>query len=350
MDTNRQPELKRVQVVDWRADGQAWDAYVSATPDGTVCHLYGWRQVIEHAYGHRTFYLAATINGVICGVLPLVLITSRLFGRHLVSMPFMDYGGVVTQEGTGVHNVLVAAAHQLAQAQRATLSLRCATEQGLDLPLWLEKLTMVLDLGKSEEALWKRLPSERRNRIRKGQKNGLSISFHGADALEAFYSIFAVNMRDLGSPVHSRGFFRHMFTHLSEYLRIILVHHQGRPIGAACCLFYKDVITIPGWISALRPFFSLCPNQVLHWELMRFGIANGYRLLDLGRSSKDTGTLEAKRQWHARPVQLYWYYSPEVPPAGGEQARFSRQADLWRRLPLSIANTLGPIIRQRLPN
>ena len=237
-------------------DGQAWDEYVSATPDGTVCHLYGWRQVIEHAYGHRTFYLAATTNGVICGVLPLVLIKSRLFGRHLVSMPFMDYGGVVTQEGTGVRNALVAAALKLADAHRATLSLRCATDQGLDLPLWLEKLTMVLDLGKSEEALWKRLPSERRNRIRKGQKNGLDISFHGADALEAFYSIFAVNMRDLGSPVHSRGFFRHMFTHLSQYLRIILVHHQGRPIGAACCLFYKEVITIPGWISALRPFFS----------------------------------------------------------------------------------------------
>ena len=350
MDTNRQHELKHIQVVDWSADGQAWDAYVSATPDGTVCHLYGWRQVIEHAYGHRTFYLAATTNGVICGVLPLVLLKSRLFGRHLVSMPFMDYGGVVTQEGTGVCNALVAAALKLAHAHRATLSLRCATDQGLDLPLWLEKLTMVLDLGKSEEALWNRLPSERRNRIRKGQKNGLDISFHGADALEAFYRIFAVNMRDLGSPVHSRGFFRHMFTHLSQYLRIILVHHQGHPIGAACCLFYKAVITIPGWISALRPFFSLCPNQVLHWELMRFGIANGYRLLDLGRSSKDTGTLEAKRQWHARPVQLYWYYSPAVPPAGGEQARFSRQADFWRRLPLTIANTLGPVIRQRLPN
>ena len=170
MDTNGQHELKGVQVVDWREDGQAWDEYVSATPDGTVCHLYGWRQVIEQAYSHRTFYLAATTNGVICGVLPLVLIKSRLFGRHLVSMPFMDYGGVVTQEGTGVRNALVAAAHKLAEAHRATLSLRCATDQGLDLPLWLEKLTMVLDLGKSEEALWKRLPSERRTASAKVRK------------------------------------------------------------------------------------------------------------------------------------------------------------------------------------
>jgi FemAB-related protein (PEP-CTERM system-associated) len=339
-----------MQVVAWREDAHAWDAYVSATPNGTVCHLYGWRQVIEHAYGHRTFYLAALADGTIRGVLPLVLVTSRFLGRHLVSMPFMDYGGVVTQGGADVYNTLVAAALELAREHRATLSLRCVAEQGLDLALWLEKLTMVLDLGESEDVLWKRLPSERRNRIRKGQKNGLVVSFHGADAIDAFYKIFATNMRDLGSPVHSRGFFSHMFTHLSQYLRIVLVRYQGQPIGAACCFFYKDVITIPGWISALRPFFHLCPNPVLHWELMRFGIANGYRMLDLGRSSKDTGTFEAKRQWHAKPVQLYWYYSPVVPPAGGEQARFSRQADLWRRLPLTIANTLGPVLRKRLPN
>jgi hypothetical protein len=83
---------------------------------------------------------------------------------------------------------------------------------------------------------------------------------------------------------------------------------------------------------------------------MRFGIANGYRLLDLGRSSKDTGTFEAKRQWHARPVQLYWYYAPEVPPPGGEQARFSLQVNFWRCLPLALANRLGPVLRQHIPN
>ena len=342
--------MSSLQVVDWVGNSQVWDDYVHAAPDGTVCHLYHWRDVIQRAYGHRSFYLAATVGNEIQGVLPLVLIRSRLFGCHLVSMPFMDYGGMATHADPEAKQKLVDAALRLAHEQRATLSLRCATDQKLDLPLWLEKLTMLVDLGTSEDDLWRRLPSERRNRIRKGQKNGLVVSFHGAEAFDAFYDIFATNMRDLGSPVHSRDFFRQILAYLSPYLQIVLVSHAKRPIGAVCGLFYKDTITIPGWISSLRPFFHLCPNQVLHWELMRYGIAHHYRVLDLGRSSEGTGTFEAKRQWRARPVQLHYYYSPRTPPSGGESARFTRQANLWRRLPLPLANAIGPRLRRFLPN
>lgn len=339
-----------LQIVDWTGDRQTWDDYVHADPDGTVCHLYHWRNIIQRAYGHRTFYLAAVVNSEIRGVLPLVLLCSRLFGRHLVSMPFMDYGGIVTQAGPSVRQQLVDAALCLARQHRAVLSLRCAEDQGLEMPLWLEKLTMLVDLGTSEDELWKRLPSERRNRIRKAQKNGLTVSFHGGEALDSFYDIFAVNMRDLGSPVHSRAFFRQMFAHLNAYLKIVLVNDGQRPIGGLCALFYKDAILIPGWISSLRPFFFLCPNQILHWELMRHGIAHHYRVLDLGRSSKDTGTFEAKRQWRAKPSQLYYYHFPETPPDGGESSRFSRLAHLWRHLPLPLANAIGPSLRRSLSN
>ncbi len=98
--------MSNIQVMDWQEDSKAWDTYVDASPEGTVCHLYNWRQVIQHAYGHQTFYLAATVHGTIRGVLPLVLITSRLFGRNLVSIPFMDYGGVLTEEGQSVRKML----------------------------------------------------------------------------------------------------------------------------------------------------------------------------------------------------------------------------------------------------
>lgn len=339
-----------IRIHDWSGDARPWDAYVYRAPEGTVCHLYGWREVIERAYRHRTFYLAATHHGRVCGLLPLALIRSRLFGRHLVSMPYMDYGGVVTLEGEAVRQQLVEAAMQLARSHQATLSLRCGADQGLSLPIWLGKLTMRIDLGTDVETLWKWLPSERRNRIRKARKHGLEVSFHADEYLEAFYRIFATNMRDLGSPVHSRQFFYRMFAALGPYLRLIMVRHQGEPIAAACCLFYKDTVTIPGWISALRPYFSLCPNQILHWELMRYGIDHGYRVLDLGRSSKDTGTFEAKRQWQATPVQLYWYYFPDVPPSPSKPQTYSRQVALWQRLPVPLANAVGPVLRKSIPN
>lgn len=120
--------MSGVQVDDWSGDAHAWDAYVQAAPEGTVCHLYGWREVIERSYRHRTFYLAAMQSGHIRGLLPLVLVQSCLFGQHLVSMPFMDYGGVVTLDGADVRCQLVDAAVQLAHTHRATLALRCGAD------------------------------------------------------------------------------------------------------------------------------------------------------------------------------------------------------------------------------
>ncbi len=337
-------------VREWSGEGSVWDAFVDQANDGTVCHLHAWGTAIEQAYGHRKFYLAAEAEGEIRGVLPLVLIESRVFGRNLVSMPFVDYGGPVSGGDANAADALVAAAVTMSEKLGATLSLRCAREQSLDLEVWLEKVTMCIELGTSEEGLWKRLPSERRNRIRKAQKLGVTASFHGEEALEDFYRVFATNMRDLGSPVHSVGFFRALFAHLGDRLSIVLVNHENHVIGTACVLRYKDTVTIPGWISSLRAFFHLCPNQLLHWELMRFAIAGGYTSLDLGRSSRDSGTFEAKRQWHAVPQQLYWYYAPHAPPPGGDQSRFTRLADLWRRLPLPVANRLGPRLRKSISN
>lgn len=338
-----------IRVVEW-ADGAAWDGFVSGARDSTIMHLYAWKAVMEEAYGHRTFFVAALENDGVRGVLPLTLVRSAFFGRHLVSMPFMDYGGACTDGDDKAEAALVEAAREIAAGQRAVLTLRSLRRSELPLSCSLEKVTMLLTLGPSEDALWKRLPSERRNRIRKGQRHGLTASFHGADGLRDFHAVFAANMRDLGSPVHSRRFFHEILGRLSDHARIILVRWQDRPIGAGLMLLYNGMISIP-WISSLRAFFDKCPNQILYWEAMRFGIAGGYRVLDLGRSSLDSGTHEAKRQWGAEPVQLHWYYHPaEAEPPGLGIRRLAWGVSVWQRLPLPVVNTIGPWLRRSIPN
>ena len=54
----------------------AWDAFVRAAPAATFFHLSGWRRVIEDVCGHRTYYLYASRDGAITGVLPLAEIKS----------------------------------------------------------------------------------------------------------------------------------------------------------------------------------------------------------------------------------------------------------------------------------
>jgi FemAB-related protein (PEP-CTERM system-associated) len=331
---------------------KSWDRFVERHAAPTVAHLSAWGRVFQRAYGHEPVYLTAEEGGEPVGVLPLVMLRSRLFGRRLVSMPFLDYGGVLAQPGVAAD--LVDAALEAARELGAqSLGLRQFEPADLPYPVADDRVTMLLPLT-SEEAVWKALPSERRNRVRKGEKNGLHAAWCGAEALDAFHRVFAVNMRDLGSPVHSRGFFRAMLEELPGTARVLLVRDgDARVVGAAVCLFFRDTIMVP-WVSSRREAFALCPNFVLYWEVIRFGCRAGHRMLDLGRSFRSAGTFEFKRQWGARPHTLPWIFLDGQPggppPVDRDASRFAMLVRAWKKLPVPIANAVGPWIRRQVPN
>jgi len=335
-------------------DDKSWDRFVERHDDATVAHLSAWGRIVERAYGHESVPLAAVDGDEIVGVLPLVRMKSRLFGHGLVSMPFLDYGGIVAEPGRAIEPALLHAALGLARATGAqSIGLRQYHPLDLGHPVSDDRVTMLLPLA-GEDAVWKALPSERRNRVRKGEKNGLVPAWCGPEALDEFYRVFAVNMRDLGSPVHSRAFFRIMMDELGGTTRLLLVRDRaGRAVGAALCLLFRDTIMVP-WVSSLREAFQLCPNFVLYWEVIRWGCRNGYRTLDLGRSFKNKGTFEFKRQWGAAPHALPWLFLDTTPGAAPsvdrDASRFGRLIELWKRLPVPVANVIGPWVRGQVPN
>jgi FemAB-related protein (PEP-CTERM system-associated) len=343
------PSAPPVEVERW-ADGAAWDAFVAGAGDSTVAHRWAWTAVVPAVYGHQVLPLAAVRGGALAGVLPLVMVRSRLFGRSLVSMPYLDYGGVCSDGDRGAEHALVGAAVELARSGGAKLELRHLTERPLDLPASLRKVTMTLDLRGGEDAVWKRIRSGRRGQVRKARKNGLVATWHGTEALGPFYRILAANMRDLGSPVHRRQFFASVVDRLGSDARIILVRDGTEPVGAGLALIHRDRIMLP-WVSSLRASFALRPNQLLYWETFRYGVERDCRLFDFGRSSWDSGTFESKRQYGAEPEQLFWHRYPPEGTDGDEGAdRLEWATRIWRRLPLPVANVVGPMVRGGLTN
>lgn len=347
-----------LEIVPVEEVEKSWDRFVETHPRATPGHLRGWGAAIHEAYGHESLALAAVEAGEILGILPLVLVKSRLFGDRLVSMPFLDYGGILVGADVPgpaeVSRTLLDAAIDTARSRGArSLGLRQFYPTALADPVADDRVTMLLTLS-TAEAAWKALPSERRNRVRKGEKNGLRAVWGGGELLDGFYEVFAANMRDLGSPVHARSFFRAMLRHLGDTVRVLQVRDaDGRPVGAAACVFFRDTIAVP-WVSSRREAFALCPNFVLYWEVIRYGCEGGYRTLDLGRSFKNAGTFEFKRQWGAHPHPLPWIFRDLVPGAAPstdrDSSRFQALVQAWKRLPLPVANLVGPWVRRQLPN
>ncbi len=329
-----------------------WDRYVGDHPESVVYHRWGWKEVVEESFGHRTYYLSARQEGRIVGILPLVLMKSRLFGRFLVSMPFFNYGGLVSDRPEAEARLLAEAETIVKKEKVDFVELRHFRKRPQLSATKEHKVTMILNLEKDPEGQWKALGTKLRNHIRKAQKSNLSFSIGGAELLADFYQVFSVNMRDLGTPVYSKRLFERILARFDDSTKILSVRYQDRPVAAGLVLGFRDTLEIP-WSSSIREYNFLCPNTLLYWEALRWAISSGFERFDFGRSTPGEGTYKFKEQWGAKPVPLYWQYllpvGAPLPDLSPKNAKYRLAIGLWRRCPIRLTQWLGPRIVKHIP-
>jgi serine/alanine adding enzyme len=335
------------------SDPASWDRFVEEHPDSTGYHLWAWRGVFERAFGLRTVYLAAERDGAISGVLPLVQFRSPLFGRFVVSLPFVNYGGVLAADSASAH-ALVARAASLAREFKARhVELRHRSRRFEGLTPKEHKVSMLLPLASSSDAMWNALDRKVRNQVRKAEKSGLAAEVGGIERLDDFYAVYARNMRDLGTPVYAKSFFQEVLRTFPDRTRIVVsrLAQGSQPIAAGLTWKWRDTVEVP-WASSLREFNAMAPNNQLYWTIIEQAIAGGANVLDFGRSTPNEGTFHFKRQWGAEPLPLCWEYDllgGVLPDQSPKNPKFKAAINLWKRLPLPIANTIGPFIVRSIP-
>jgi len=342
-----------VNVTLYEEDASAWDSYVASHRDSTNYHRYSWRNVIKKSFGHKAYYLAARDNkDVICGILPLFFIKSSLFGNHLISLPFLNYGGMLANSAVISARLLKESQNILHGLQAEYVEFRHLEGTLGGLETKKHKVAMILDLERNEDAQWKALDAKVRNQVRKAQKCGLSIVAGHLDLLDGFYEVFTRNMRDLGTPVYAKSFFRNILEVFAETARIISVMQGNKAVASGILTWFRDTLEVP-WASSISDYREKCPNNLLYWEAIRFAIENGYGKFDFGRSTPGGGTFHFKKQWGAKPVQLHWQYllanGGHIPDLNPGNPKYSLAIKVWQRLPLAVANSLGPWIVRGIP-
>jgi serine/alanine adding enzyme len=339
-------------IVSPATDGRRWDAYVAGHPEATCDHLWGWRSVFDRALGHDTLYLQAERDGAIVGVLPLVLFRSALFGRCVISLPYLNYGGVVADD-PDARDALIGGAVRAAEQLRAShVELRQIKRTAERLPFRQHKLRMSLPLPATSEALWTTIDRKIRNQIRKAQKESLTVETGGVELVDSFYAVFSENMRDLGTPVYSPSLFTETLRAFPEHAVITVVRLGERTLAGGLTVEFGNTVLNP-WASSLRAYRPLCPNMLLYWAMLERAIARGSTTFDFGRSSPGGGTHQFKLQWGAREEPLHWEYvlltRRQPPDQGPSSGKFDRIISLWKQLPLPIANLIGPSLAHHIP-
>ncbi|MBI3461458.1 MAG: FemAB family PEP-CTERM system-associated protein [Planctomycetes bacterium] len=341
--------LAKEQLV---AQRQVIARFVSAA-GVALCHDPRWLGVFSAALGHTPFCLTASRGEELAGILPLALVRSVLFGRFLVGLPYLNTGGVVTNDAACALRLIDRAVEVADELDVKFLELRHETEcvhPRLSRAV-TNKVHMRLPLPNSVDELWSAIKAKVRNQIRKGESHELTVHWGQEELLGEFYQVFSRNMRDLGTPVYSRRLFQQILTVFSREAELCVVRLAGRPVAGALLLHGNGTTEVPS-ASSLAEYNGTNANMLMYWHLLRRTIERGQRTFDFGRSSEDSGTFRFKKQWGAHPEPATWQHYVRQGQANQmrpDSGKYDRMIRIWQRLPVPLTRQIGPLIARGIP-
>lgn len=331
------------------ADCARWDAFVHAADDASFFHLSGWKSVIERAFGHRTHFLYAESDGRVVGALPLAEIKSRLFGHSLSSLPFCVYGGVAGNSPQAVA-ALDRAAHELALDLGVDhLEYRERSQRRAD---WLAKdlyVTFRKDLDPDPEKNLLQIPRKQRAMVRKGISANLESNLD--HDTQRFFAAYSESVHRLGTPVFSRRYFDILLEVFGRSCEILTITRRGELIASVLSFYFRDEV-LPYYGGGVAAARAVAGNDFMYWELMRRACEKKVRVFDYGRSKRGTGSYDFKKNWGFVPQPLCYAYrvyrGKGVPDVNPLNPKYKMLSALWRKLPLALANRIGPHIVKNL--
>ena len=323
---------------------QLWDDYVIYRTN-SVTDLSAWRHVLALTYGIDSHFMVAKNDNEIMGALGLFSIKHPVFGHYLTTAPFSTDGGLY-YENMDALSMLVEWARGLSdQLDADYLLIRSRDTELEEFIIDRHYCTAIIDQKSGPENIWTDvLPGKTRNQVRRGKKEGFSI-YTGHEYASEFYDVFHRHMRDLGSPAHSRDYYRNIVRFLGEKCRFIIVR-DGSELAGGALLFEVNGTAMNYHTVSLKHFNRRCPNYLLYWHMIESSARRGNQKFDMGRTETDSTNLRFKKNWGSEIVGLkYNYYLrkiKDVPYVDPRNPRYSLPIAIWKKLPVAITKKLGP--------
>ncbi|ABD68416.1 conserved hypothetical protein [Rhodoferax ferrireducens T118] len=341
--------IKRLMPADI-ATTKRWDAFVMACPEATFFHRAGWQKIVQDIFHHDTYFLYAESDEGVQGVLPLGHVNSWFFGNSLAGLPFAVYGGIAAAN----EQVAQALEHEAQQIARrlgvAHLEWRNINPRHADWPRQDLYVTFRKEILADDDANLLAIPRKQRAMVRKGIKNRL-VSTIDPD-VERFFALYADNVRRHGTPALPKRYFQALQAEFGADCEVLTVSApDGRALSSVLSFYFRGEV-LPYYAGDFEPARDLAANDFKYWELMRRACARGLKVFDYGRSKLGTGSYAFKRNWGFEPTPLHYEYClykrDDVPQNNPSNARYKLLIATWRRLPLAVANWLGPFVVRNL--
>ncbi len=337
-----------------QVDFVLWDDYVREHSEGTFCHLSGWKTVVETGAGHQCPYLMAEEDGNVIGVLPLTYRKSYLFGKALISSMFAVYGGALASSESA-YSALEGAAWEKGQELGLTsVSYKTPKSRHKDASGWMVEqeraATFRKNLALGADAILLDIPRKQRAVVRKSLQNGLICEWGGD--LKTFYSLYAESVRNLGTPVFPEKLFATFLDVFGDAVEVQIVRAPtGEPIASLLSFYYKNQV-LPYYAGGNALARTFGAHDFMYYHLMVRAVEKGKQVFDFGRSKIGSGPYKFKKNWGFDPIALEYecqiLEGCQPQDLSPTSKKFELMVKVWKKLPLGVANILGPPIARHL--
>jgi len=331
------------------ANYSRWDDFVQASIDSTFFHQAGWKEVIERAFGHKTFFLYVENDGKITGILPLVHINSLFFGNTLVSIAPCVYGGIVANDEQSYLKLDNEACRLAEKLGVDCLEMRNRVQKTPNRPYKKLYVSFRKELNPDVENNFLAIPRKQRAMVRKGIDAGLTSVIDSN--IDRIYRAYSESVRNLGTPVFSKKYFQTLKDVFAEQCEVLTVEHNGQLIASVMSFYFKDEI-LPYYGGGTDLARELKGNDFMYWEVMRRAVEKGVKIFDYGRSKIGTGSYSFKKNWGFTPEPIFYEFylvnSSSVPDINPLNPKYQIFIAAWKRLPLTVSQWVGPWLSKDL--
>ncbi len=327
-----------------------WDDFLKQ--HRATYHYSAWLKLIKKSFGHESTVIAAIDDeNNVLGGLPLTFFSSKIFGRFAVSVPFLNYGGIVSNYFNVAQALMTEANAMCIERKLSHIEIRTMqadlAKNALD-----KKVSMVLQLPKTDDLLEKQLGTKLRAQYKKAEAHEPIYRVGKSELLNDFYAVFSRNMRDLGTPVYSKNWFSNILLCSDITSAILVVYMDSEPVSAGFLVGNGAMLEIP-WASTIHSANHKNANMWMYRQILSYAIREGYEFFDFGRSTLDAGTYKFKKQWGALPYQHYWYYllesGKQKPELNPDNPKFKLFILIWKLMPVWLTKIIGPLVIKHIP-
>jgi hypothetical protein len=311
--------MSKVSIIDPVTDSR-WDDFVENHPFGAICHLSGWKQVLEKSFKHmKGYYLALLNDDAIQAALPLYKVKSWLIGNRLVSIPYATVCDPLISSGNEMKVLFESALDLSKNLQASYIEIKTLASSSLikdprlGRSCFFKQHYILLDsepeqLKKSFHSKWVT------QNIKKAMKNNLKLKVADTESdVRIFYRLNLMTRKRLGLPPQPYIYFKTLWEVFaaSKSISILIAEKNEQPIAGLLLLKFKDRVSIEygAWD---RMFPHVCPNHYLYWEAIKLAYCEGYKILDLSMTSPDNiNLMNFKNRWGTMITDIPKFYYPK---------------------------------------